>query len=62
MLLNLRLDDVTICGNYRLPISILAENNNRPLNSGRQDLNLRPRDPQSRALAKLRHAPYKTTF
>ena len=25
--------------------------------SGRQDLNLRPRDPQSRALAKLRHAP-----
>jgi hypothetical protein len=25
--------------------------------SGRQDLNLRPLDPQSSALAKLRHAP-----
>ena len=30
-----------------------------PAESGRQDLNLRPRDPQSRALAKLRHAPVK---
>ena len=32
------------------------------LKSGRQDLNLRPRDPQSRALAKLRHAPYKRQY
>gem|GEM_PF-5823691 len=28
-----------------------------PEKSGRQDLNLRPLDPQSSALAKLRHAP-----
>ena len=27
------------------------------MQSGRQDLNLRPSDPQSDALAKLRHAP-----
>ena len=32
--LNLRLDHVTLCGNYRLPFSILAENGTRPLNSG----------------------------
>ena len=38
---NLRL----LCRNDRIP------------NSGRQDLNLRPLDPQSSALAKLRHAP-----
>ncbi len=29
--------------------------------SGRQDLNLRPLDPQSSALAKLRHAPFNLT-
>jgi len=29
---NLQLDDVTLCGNYRLPFSILAENGNHPLN------------------------------
>ena len=29
---NLQLDDVTLCGNYRLPFSILAENDNHPLN------------------------------
>ena len=55
--LNLQLDAVNLYGDYRLPFSILAENRGRPLKSGRQDLNLRPRDPQSRALAKLRHAP-----
>ena len=55
--LKLRLDDVNLCADYKLPFSILAENGDHPLNSGRQDLNLRPRDPQSRALAKLRHAP-----
>jgi len=32
--LNLRLDTVNLCGNYRLPFSILAENSHRPLNSG----------------------------
>ena len=37
--------------NYLIPLPLQK--------SGRQDLNLRPRDPQSRALAKLRHAPYK---
>jgi len=32
--LNLRLDDVTLCGDYKLPFSILAENDNHPLDSG----------------------------
>jgi len=41
---NLQLDDVTLCGNYRLPFSILAENGNHPLNYARQDSNLRPTD------------------
>jgi DNA invertase Pin-like site-specific DNA recombinase len=40
--LNLRLDTVNLCGDYRLPFSILADNHTRPLKSGRQDLNLRP--------------------
>ena len=31
---NLQLEDVNLCGNYRLPFSILAENSCRPLNSG----------------------------
>ena len=30
--------------------------------SGRQDLNLRPLDPQSNALAKLRYAPETSNF
>ena len=34
-------------------------NANKLKKSGRQDLNLRPLDPQSSALAKLRHAPLK---
>ena len=32
--LNLRLDTVNLCGEYRLPFSILAENRGHPLNSG----------------------------
>ena len=32
--LNLRLDTVNLCGEYRLPFSILAESRGRPLNSG----------------------------
>ena len=55
--LNLRLDAVNLCGEYRLPFSILAESNGRPLKSGRQDLNLRPLAPHASALAKRRHAP-----
>jgi DNA invertase Pin-like site-specific DNA recombinase len=31
---NLELDDVTLCGTYRLPFAILAENANRPLKCG----------------------------
>ncbi len=31
---NLQLEDVNLCGDYRLPFSILAENSHRPLNSG----------------------------
>jgi len=31
---NLELDNVNLCGDYRLPFSILAENGTRPLNSG----------------------------
>jgi hypothetical protein len=41
---NLQLDDVILCGDYRLPFSILAENGNHPLNYARQDSNLRPTD------------------
>ena len=41
---NLRLDDVTLDGEYRLPFAILAENADRPLNYARQDSNLRPTD------------------
>ncbi|GAG46535.1 unnamed protein product, partial [marine sediment metagenome] len=37
---NLQLDDVTLCGNYRLPFSILAENGDHPLNYAREDSNL----------------------
>ena len=55
--LNLRLDAVDLCGQYRLPFSILVESHRRPLKSGRQDLNLRPPAPHAGALAKLRHAP-----
>ena len=57
--LNLRLDGVSLCGDYRLPFSILAENGNRPLKSGRQDLNLRPLRPERSALAKLSYSPVK---
>jgi len=32
--LNLRLDDISLCGAYRLPFAILAENRTHPLNSG----------------------------
>ncbi len=32
--LNLSLDGVSVCGDYRLPFSILAENGDHPLNSG----------------------------
>jgi len=32
--LNLTLDGVSLCGDYRLPFSILAENGDHPLNSG----------------------------
>ena len=32
--LNLSLDGVSVCGDYRLPFSILAENGEHPLNSG----------------------------
>jgi len=43
-----------------------SERESRPLfsgeKSGRQDLNLRPLDPQSNALAKLRYAPLKHQF
>jgi len=31
---NLQLEDVNLCGNYRLPFSILTENSHRPLKSG----------------------------
>jgi len=31
---NLQLEDANLCGNYRLPFSILAKNSHRPLNSG----------------------------
>jgi hypothetical protein len=31
---NLQLEDVNLCGDYRLQFSILAENSHRPLNSG----------------------------
>jgi TolA-binding protein len=48
--LNLSLDGVSVCGDYRLPFSILAENGDHPLNSERQDLNLRPHGPQPCAL------------
>jgi site-specific DNA recombinase len=34
VLSNLELDDITLCGTYRLPFAILAENANHPLNSG----------------------------
>jgi hypothetical protein len=34
VLLNLRPDNVTLCADYRLPFSILAENGNHPPNSG----------------------------
>ncbi len=34
VLLNLRLDGVSLDGNYRLPFAILAENGNHPLESG----------------------------
>ncbi len=57
--LNLQLDAVNLCGDYRLPFSILAENRGRPLNSGRQDLNLRPLRPERSALAKLSYSPAK---
>jgi hypothetical protein len=39
---NLRLDDVTLNGNYRLPFAVLAEDANCPLNYARRDSNLRP--------------------
>ena len=39
---NLQLDDVNLCGQYRLPFSILAKNAGSPLNYARQDSNLRP--------------------
>ena len=55
--LNLRLDHVTLLGEYRLPFSILAENGNRPANSGRLDLNQRLPAPKAGALAKLSYAP-----
>jgi hypothetical protein len=32
--LNLRLETINLYGDYRLPFSILAENRDRPLNSG----------------------------
>lgn len=48
--LNLRLDAVNLCGDYRLPFSILAKNRARLLKSERQDLNLRPHGPQPCAL------------
>ena len=31
---NLQLEDVNLCGDYRLPFSILAKNSRHPLNSG----------------------------
>ena len=40
VLSNLRLDDVTLLADYRLPFSILAENAACPLNYTRQDSNL----------------------
>ena len=32
--LNLRLDTINLCGDYRLPFAILVENRNSPVNSG----------------------------
>ncbi len=55
--LNLRLDDVTLCGEHRLPFAILAENGRHPVKSGRVDLNHRPLAPHANALAKLSYAP-----
>ena len=48
--LNLRLDGTTLDADYRLPFAILAENGNRPINSGREDLNLRLLGPKPSAL------------
>ncbi len=58
VLLNLRLDHTSLAADYRLPFSILAENGNRPANSGRLDLNQRPLRPERSALAKLSYAPW----
>jgi hypothetical protein len=40
VLSNSELDDVTLCGTYRLPFATLAENANRPLKCARQDSDL----------------------
>ena len=39
------------------PVAATVDAANYLAKSGRQDLNLRPLDPQSSALARLRHAP-----
>ena len=38
--LELELDCVSLCAEYRLPFAVLAKNANRPLNYARQDSNL----------------------
>ena len=45
--LNCRLDDVTLVPTIRKPFDVLAEAQSSPVQSGRQDLNLRPRAPQA---------------
>ena len=43
--LNLQLDDVNLCAEYRLPFSILAENAHRPLDYAWEDSNPQPSVP-----------------
>jgi hypothetical protein len=55
--------DVTPCDcNTKQEFALACTDVQTPDQSGRQDLNLRPLDPQSSALAKLRHAPKPFEF
>jgi site-specific DNA recombinase len=54
---NLRLDSTTLCGDYRLPFAILAEDGHRPVNSGRVDSNHRPLGPEPSALSQAELRP-----
>ena len=48
--LNIRLEGVSLVPTYTYPFELLAEGRQNGFNSGREDLNLRPLDPQSSAL------------